>query len=170
MQRKKCNYYIEQNRIYMVNTRRSNNQAQQAAQALLSLRNSGNRANQGANAGSSNNNLPRAFVANQGRNSSWFQELMKFNANQNNFCIPKRGTPDYNKIMAEVRKRVPARRSRRNSAPAGASSSGQARNSRRASAPPAPAGPPPVPAGPSSSGASSRPQRQRNPVNRYKNR
>ena len=147
----------------MVNTRRSNNQVQQAAQALLSLRNSGNRANQGANAGSSSNNLPRAFVANQGRNSSWFQELMKFNANQNNFCIPKRGTPDYNKIMTEVRKRVPARRSRRNSAPAGASSSGQARNSRRASAPP-------VPAGPSSSGSSSRPQRQRNPVNRYKNR
>ena len=148
----------------MVNTRRSNNQVQQAAQALLSLRISGNRGNQGANAGSSNNNLPRAFVANQGRNSSWFQELMKFNANQNNFCIPKRGTPDYNKIMTEVKKRVPARRSRRNSAPpAGSSSSSQARNSRRASAPP-------VPAGPSSSGSSSRPQRQRNPVVRYKNR
>ena len=155
----------------MVTTRRNNNQVQQAAQALLSLSNSGNRRNQGASAGRSNN-----IPAGSRRTSTWFDELMRFNANKNNFCIPRRGTPDYNKIMTEVRKQARA------SAPsAGASSSGQAGNSRRASAPPAGASSsgragnsrrasaPPVPAGPSQSGAS-RPVRQRNPVDRYKNR
>ena len=103
----------------MVNTR-SGNQVQQASQALV----------------------PRSR-----RTSTWFDELMKFNANRNNFCIPRRGTPDYNKIMAEVRNQAPA--------PA----SGPRRSRRSNSAP----------AGPSSSG-SSRPVRQRNPVVRYKNR
>ena len=101
-------------------TTRSGNQVQQASQAIV----------------------PRS----RGR-STWFDELMKFNANRNNFCIPRRGTPDYNKIMAEVRNQAPA--------PA----SGPRRSRRSNSAP----------AGPSSSG-SSRPVRQRNPVVRYKNR
>ena len=96
-------------------TTRSGNQVQQASHALV----------------------PRSR-----RTSTWFDELMKFNANRNNFCIPRKGTPDYNKIMAEVRNQAPA--------PAGP------RRSRRSNS--APAGP------------SSRPVRQRNPVVRYKNR
>ena len=133
----------------MVNTRSD----KMAAQALLSLRD-GDEGNSRSRKRNSRNTGKQKGKSRRGGNNSWFQELMKFNSNQDNFCIPRRGTPDYNKIMSQVRP-----------------SSGPSLSSRRSnrnSIPPPPAGPPPVPAGPAPS--SSRPVRQRNQVVRYKNK